>query len=89
MTTRIEAANSFAALGDKAMQEQDWAAAARHYTHAAEQLEAIWHAMHGQRGASPDAGNMRRAAREAIQRRDAAEHRTRIKLEGKIGGWQS
>lgn len=88
-SSRIEAANARKTEADAAMIEKDYAAAARDYTLAAEQLEAIWHQMHGTRGASPDAGIMRRAAREAIQLRDQADHRTRIKLTGKIGGWQS
>jgi hypothetical protein len=86
MTTRIEAANARAAEGEAAWTAGDYGAAARDFTLAAEQFEAIWHEMHGHRGASPDAGHMRRRAREAVQRRDAAEQR--IKLEGRIGGWQ-
>lgn len=74
-TTRIDAANARTAEGEAAWTAGDYAAAARDFTLAAEQLEAIWHDMHGHRGASPDAGNMRRRAREAIQRRDAAAFR--------------
>jgi hypothetical protein len=86
--TRIEAANDRTAEGDAAMTRGDYAAAARAYTHAAEQLEAIWWDMHRERGNSPDAQNMRRKAREAIQRRDQMEAGTRVRLEGRIGGWQ-
>jgi hypothetical protein len=87
MTTRIEAANARATEAKQAWDRGDYAEAARDYTLAAEQLEAIWHGMHGGRGTSPDAGNMRREARAAILRRDAQENR--IVLKGKIGGWQN
>lgn len=129
MTTRLEAALARTSEAEAAWLNGDYAAAARDFTLAAEQFEAIWHEMHGERGASPDAGNARRQAREAIQRRDAERARadaegrkldaaaeqalesypteaeidamnasllrtlereqgTRVKLEGKIGGWQ-
>lgn len=81
--TRIEAANARTAEAEAAMQRKDYAAAARDYTLAAEQLEAIWHQMHGTTK-SPDAANMRRAASRAVALRDG----TRIKLDGKIGGFQ-
>lgn len=84
--TGLEAANARQLEADAAFAAGDYAAAARDYTLAAEQFEHIWHEMHGHRGASPDAGNMRRAAREAILRRD--NQQTRIKLEGRIGGFQ-
>lgn len=75
--TRIEAANARTAEADAAFAAQDYAAAARDYTLAAEQLEAIWHEMHGGKGhsQSPDAQNARRQAREAIQHRNEAEAR--------------
>jgi hypothetical protein len=84
--TRLDAANARKTEADAAFKAGNYAAAARDYTLAAEQLEAIWWEMHGERGASPDAQNMRRAAREAIRRRDADT--PRIRLEGRIGGWQ-
>lgn len=85
-TTRLDAANARAEQGEAAWAAGDYAAAARDFTLAAEQFEQVWHEMHGERGASPDAGHMRRRAREAILRRDA--NATRIKLEGHIGGFQ-
>lgn len=82
-TPRAKAAAARAAEAQAAFDAGDYAAAARDFTLAAEQLEAIWHEMHGERGASPDAGIMRRSAREAIQRRDNEKHgHPRIKLDG-------
>jgi len=69
--TRIQAANARATEADAAMQRGDFAAAARGYTHAAEQLEAIWWEMH-RTTKSPDAQNMRHLAIFAIRQRDAA-----------------
>lgn len=86
--TRLEAANARRAEADAAMTAGDYAAAARDYTLAAEQLEAVWHEMHGTRGTSPDAQNMRNEARRAIRKRDLAHDAPRITLEGQIGGWQ-
>jgi len=70
--TRLEAANARSAEAELAWSKGDYAAAARDFTLAAEQFEHIWHEMHKQQGTSPDAGNMRRRAREAILRRDNA-----------------
>lgn len=69
--TRIQAANARATEADNAMARGDYAAAARGYTLAAEQLEAIWWGMH-RSTKSPDAQNMRRLASLAIKQRDAA-----------------
>lgn len=88
-TPRAKAAAARASEAQAAFDAGEYASAARDFTLAAEQFEAIWHEMHGERGASPDAGIMRRAAREAGLRRDAAEGRfPRVKLEGRIGGFQ-
>lgn len=74
--TNLEAAKARQAEADAAMARGDYAEAARGYTHAAEQLEKVWWQMHGTTK-SPDAINMRRSAREAIQLRDAAEQAPR------------
>jgi hypothetical protein len=69
--TRIQVANDRAREADNAMSRGDYVAAARNYTHAAEQLEAIWWAMH-RSTKSPEAQNMRSLANIAIKQRDAA-----------------
>lgn len=62
--TRLEAANNRRAEAEAAMAAGDFAAAARDFTLAAEQLEAIWWEMH-RSTKSPDAQNMRREASKA------------------------
>ena len=69
--TRIQAANARVNEADTAMARGDFAAAARDYTLAADQLEAIWWEMHRSTN-SPDAKNMRKLASIAIKQRNAA-----------------
>jgi hypothetical protein len=85
-TTDLEAARARATEAQAAWNAGDYAAAARDWTKAAEHLENVWWQMHRTTN-SPDAANMRRAARAAIIRRDA-DMPPRIKLHGKIGGFQ-
>ena len=69
--TNLQAGNARRAEAEAALNSGDYAAAARDFTLAAEQFEKVWWAMHGTTK-SPDAQNMRNAARAAIQLRDAA-----------------
>ena len=71
-TTDLEAARARAIEAQAAWDRGDYAAAARDWTKAAEHLDNVWWQMHRRTG-SPDAANMRRSARAAIIRRDAAE----------------
>jgi hypothetical protein len=69
--TNLEAANARRAEAEAAIAAKDYAAAARGFTWAAEQLEKVWWEMHRSTN-SPDAQNMRREASKAIRLRDAA-----------------
>lgn len=69
--TNLEAANARRTEAEAAMARGDYAAAARNYALATEQLVNVWWAMHGTTN-SPDAANMRRKAVAAIRLRDAA-----------------
>jgi hypothetical protein len=66
---RYQAARLRQAEAEKAWHDGDYAAAARNFTLAAEQLEAAWNEER-QDGTSPAAAHMRACASEAIKRRD-------------------
>ena len=69
--TNLQAGNARRAEAEAAMTAGNYAEAARCFTWAAEQFEKVWWDMH-RTTKSPDAQNMRNAARAAIQLRDAA-----------------
>jgi len=70
--TNLEAGNARRAEAYASMNAGDYAAAARGYTHAAEQFERVWWEMH-RTTKSPDAQIMRQEASKAIRARDQKE----------------